>query len=277
MGGIQWFLLLTGLLPALLAPVQAVRVRLLDEAITQRNTIWLSDFLPADAAAGLRAAAEKICLGRSPQPGSVRVFTAEQVSRAAMKVMGIEIPARVVVRRPGWTLNATGVRRALTSWEAARGLDFSQANLLLPEDFRTRSDDPGLDVVSVGRSSERGFSATLRCRERAVCGSFLAEVLIEHPSEVDTYHRTTAKPRFLSARPESRQLAVQPGKPASLIIEDQGLRISMRVLPLKRAGPGEVVRVLDPVGHRVFLADVAPDGQLRVHDNGTGNSHERAK
>lgn len=62
---------------------------------------------------------------------------------------------------------------------------------------------------------------------------------------------------------------VDPRRPASLIVETQAIRIQMQVIPLRKAGLGETVRVFDPATRRVLVAQVAGEGLLQI----SGESH----
>src|SRR6202035_6119680 len=92
-------------------------VRLLDAVVLKRNQVWLSDLLPPDAPAALQKAGAAIELCRAPQPGSARVFDAEQI---ASKLVGqpellhqLSIPAEITIRSSGWPIAEATVRIAI--------------------------------------------------------------------------------------------------------------------------------------------------------------------
>lgn len=163
---------------ALASAAQNRPVQLLSEASAHGENILLSDLLPPDANAQLCARAGQTTLGRSPQPGSFRVFSREQLQRKIGSQFELNIPEQVIVRR-----------------------------------------------LDQGRTSE--LQPSLRQRQNALP-------------------------------------LVEPHVPASLVIADDAIRIQMRVLPLGKAALGETVRVLDPVSHRVLVAQVAGQGLLRL-------------
>src|SRR5438034_2663933 len=74
-------------------------VALLSEVLVERGNIFLSDLLPPKTASELRSIAASISLGRSPQPGSFRVFTREQLRARVGDVFAVSLPDQVVVRR----------------------------------------------------------------------------------------------------------------------------------------------------------------------------------
>ena len=157
-------------------------VELLSAATVARERVYLSDLLPPGTRGQLRDAAEEIALGRSPQPGSFRVFGREQLRHLIGAQIEVEVPEQVVVRRP--------------------------------------------------------------------------------PEGADTKVQTTLPRRI--APP-----LVRPRVPASLVIESEAIRIQLRVVPLRAAALGETVRVLDPVTHRVLLAQVTGERLLKLRDEQT--------
>lgn len=163
-------------LVALAAAAQSRQVHLLSEVAVRRDNVRLSDLLPAEAS--VRMPAEAIDLGRTPQPGSFRVFTREQLRRRIGGGIEVEIPEQVVVRRP------------------------------------------------------------------------LADL--------------EGNSRKLSPQRHNVAALVDPRRPASLIFEAQAIRIQLQVIPLRKAGLGETVRVLDPVTRRVLVAQVAGEGLLEI-------------
>lgn len=67
---------------------------------------------------------------------------------------------------------------------------------------------------------------------------------------------TTPILRAAAMRAPHTSSLVRPGKPVFLLCQANGLKISMKVMPLKQAGLNENVQVLDPETRRVFLARV---------------------
>jgi flagella basal body P-ring formation protein FlgA len=153
-------------------------VHLLSEVIVSSDSVHFADLLPSGTSPRLRAATLHITLGRSPQPGSFRVFTREQLLHKLGGQFQVAVPEQVVVRR------------------------------LIPQ--------------------------------------------------------TPANARATLPRRQTASPLVYPEVPASLVIERDAIRIHLRVLPLRKAALGEMVRVLDPASHRIFRAQVAGEGLLRI-------------
>jgi len=268
-------LILALLVSTPVAGAQQRALQLLSEAVVQRDTVWLSDLLPVESSLPLRAAAEKISLGRAPEVGSFRVFTRAQLRAETAGNAEIGFPDQVVVRRQGWNLDPEDVRQALAGSAVAKTFDFSQAKISFPREVMTGLAAPRLDVVRFVRSSGRSFTAALACRERRACGVFLAEITqppSSAPTRLETHHQIPRR-KIVAPTPDSRIL-VWPGTPATLVVDADAVRIKLRVLPFRRAALGETVRVVDPVTHHLFMAEVTGEGQLRLS---TDSNHIEAK
>jgi len=270
----KYFLIFAGMLAAVSANAGAedLRVRLRAEVTVQSETLRLSDLLPADVGTRFKAAAERLSLGRAPQAGSLRVFTVTELRQAIaeipMETTEIDIPEQVVVRRLGWPLEADTVRRTLARSNLTHALDFSQAKITLPAGFTTAVPDPKLEVTAVNSSPDHlRLLAQMRCRDRAACGSFLAEIVFGVPvvgvrsRELKLGPEKVTEPNLSSV---AGPVLVQPGRMALLVIDGNGIRITQPVMPLKRARLGELVRVSEPLTHRFLVAEVSGEGMLRT-------------
>jgi hypothetical protein len=252
----------------IIAPVMEAqsRLELLPEAVVQRERLWLSDLLPAEASTALRSAAAGISLGRSPEVGSFRVFTRAQLRAEVPDKIAIGLPEQVVVRRGGGNLEIEHIRQALASSAVSNRIDFSKATILFPREILARTYGPQLEVTRLAQVSDRHFSATLRCRERNACGAFLAEIeLPEYEESVRRVQPRATSKTHSPARVLTSPTLVRPGILASLVMESDTIRIRLRVLPLRKAALGETVRVVDSTTHRVLLADVTGEGMLALH------------
>jgi hypothetical protein len=254
------------------ARAKDLRVSLLAEVSVRTDTLRLSDLLPADAGTQLKVAAEKLSLGRAPQPGSLRVFTAsglrQAIGEAGPFTSEIDIPEQVVVRRRGWPIEAAAVRRTLARSKLTRQLDLSQAGITLPAGLSAAVPHPQFEVTAfTSGEGDGGWLARMRCRQRTSCGSFLAEIAVRGAASMGGMQPALVaaefSPRRLKVVSESGPVLVQPGRMAVLIIDGDGFRITQPVMPLKRARLGELVRVSDPLTRRSLVARVSGNGMLR--------------
>lgn len=256
---------------SLAANAEHPRVSLLTEVSVRTDTVRLSDLLPADAGMQLQVAAERVSLGRAPQTGSLRVFTADGLRQAIGEspfTSEINIPKQVAVRRWGWPIQLEVLRRTLARSKLAGPLDFSQARITLPPGLSTAVPDPQFEVTALTPGEDgRDWMARMRCRERKACGSFLAELTVSDPASIGGTRPALVPaaffPRRLKLMSESGPFLVQPGRMAVLVIDGDAFRITQPVMPLRRARLGELVRVSDPLTHRSVVARVSGNGMLR--------------
>ncbi len=246
-------LLLWGIAPGGTAQ-NATRVALVDNATVRVPRTRLCDLFPQNAPENLRRMAALVDLGRTPLPGSARIFTADELRRALRDRMQVEIPKQVVVHGGGWPLLEDSIRTALSSRAELHPV-ISDAKLIVPPELTSRSPNPALQLFDLRPGANRQEEvAFLRCRQRSDCGSFMVRVLFDRPlAEPLAGNAAGRKPRL-----------VQPGRPALLTVEQAGLTITMRVSPLRAAGLGETVRAIEKKLHRIFVAQVVAEDRLET-------------
>lgn len=141
---------------------------------------------------------------------------------------------------------------------------WGEAAVVVPPEAGTRTANAPLRVVQI-RPGRNQNAAVLRieCLQVRECAAFWAEMVFPGPVDLLGVSHSREKARSGTISNAARSPLVRPGRTAALLCEHNGLRISMRVLPLKRASLGETVKVLDPETHRKFLAQVAGVDFLR--------------
>lgn len=227
------------------------------EVVVNTPEVRLSDLLASSAGRAERTKAEAIVLGRAPQPGSFRIFSAREIANAAAGRVELRAPAETVVRR-GWAVTPGQVRQALAGFDTKNPTDWREIGIAVPQEITTRNRNARLEVVSVepGRCASESV-ARLRCADRSDCGPFF---VILHA----TAEKLMAKSaRLRSPQPAAKPTLVEPGRKAWLVMSSGQMRITLPVFPLRRGGLGEMVRVLDPRAHRVLIAQVRGPGLLR--------------
>lgn len=117
--------------------------------------------------------------------------------------------------------------------------------------------------IELGRAPQPG-SFRVFSREQLL-HRIAGRIDVEVPEQV-VVRRPLRDSNALTALPQRHAFVplVDPRRPASLIFEAQAIRIQMQVIPLRRAGLGETVRVLDPATRRVLVAQVAGEGLLEI-------------
>jgi flagella basal body P-ring formation protein FlgA len=210
----------------------------------------------------------------------LRVFTARELTKAIAESAGLghefartTLPEQVVVRRVGWPIDREAVQRTVMRSGLAGKFNFSQMRILLPADLTSARSSPQFEITAITPTPDHlRLFARVRCRERAACGSFLAEIVFSAPGTIAKRRGPRSeilasavcfKQRIESAT-FSGPVLVRPGRLALFEIEGEGFRITQPVMPVKGARLGELVRVSDPKSHRSWLAQVAGSGQLRT-------------
>jgi hypothetical protein len=267
------------------------------------GVVTLSDLLPDDAGARLRAAAGTIALGHAPQPGRQRVLERGQITRtlAARPALSrqLSVPASVTVRRAGWPISRSAVEKAVARF--------------LPDGFVAAEDGkqkpgPAAAVQWNGEISgaedaeieatashwdvqQKALAVRMRCVEPALCGSFLVLVRGVRPGPAETGgprasaylgsgHRSghpSGQPSDYGGQshrpwpsaeasrfPRPGRTLAEAGKPAKLLVEGDGFRISLPVICLQRGRMGQTIRAVDAAGHHVFWAQVIGAGRLQA-------------
>lgn len=212
--------------------------------------IRLGDLLAPGASAQLRAVLGSIDLGPAPQPGSLRVFTSAELRHAVVDGQGsalaVDFPPQIIVHRAGWPVASQRIAAAL----AAAKLPGSNVEILgAPV---TRAPYAELEVSAAHPAQDSGaLLVRFACRVRSDCNPFWCEIRGLDGIAIPAGERRAAR---VQSRPEVP--LVTPAHPALLICDEPGMEIRLRVRPLKPAGLGERVKVMDPETHRIFFARV---------------------
>lgn len=244
-------------------------VRLCERAGVAAETVRLSDFLPPEGAA-IREQAAAIELGRSPLLGSSRYFTRQQVEQAlrnhADLTQRISVPDRITAFAAGWPISADIVQGAISKYAGSRGsgLDgsFSGPLTLLGSPVASQP-MPDLKIDKVERDVFRDeIRFSVGCVQRNVCGIFLATM-----RQANGFFRQLpggALPRARISSAVSKQLLVRAGMPAMLNLRNDSMDISLPVICLDRGSLGQIIRVRDASGRKIFRAKVIGAAQVQA-------------
>lgn len=241
------------------------------------GTVCLGDLLPQDITPDVPDLARNIELGHSPQPGNSRVIAGRQIedAMAGTPLRGrVEVPRQVLVQRTGWSVSSEMVLGTLKRTLAGQGRSAAglpdAALWQWPMPVVAAAQDPVLELR--GMKWDRRTSALevrMRCAEVSACGSFLVRAPMSRPDfdAVASSSFPLQAPAHL-ARSQSRARATagpvlaQAGRPATLLLEGDGMRIKLQVVCLDRGRLGQTVRARDSVGRKVYVAEVAGPGLL---------------
>lgn len=250
----------------LLAPFYG-RTYKLRESVEVRTEVRLADLLPSDASTVLRRASSGIDLCRPPQPGTVRVLSADFI---AAKLDGVDLlrrrivlPAEVIVHRAAWRPGGAAMREAVLRFLAQSGASHTE---LPPETFWDKLREPlmerpstSFEVVDMRRNAANTETlAELRCIPDEFCHRFLLQIPLPAPEKTGTLAVPT------SENGANDNSLVHSGTTAMAILQTDGMKMSQPVICLESGRLGQSVRVLNPQTHRVFFADVIAPNLLAV-------------
>jgi hypothetical protein len=237
-------------------------IRLQDSVEVQRDTVRLADLLPENSPAKLKAAAEKVNLGRAPRPGSVRFFLASQIIPSVRAFPEVNVPKQITVRRAGWAVPRRRIRDAIGEFLAQQGLRELPEASDLHWSVISNCADPELDVVSVRWNGvQQQLEFLLHCRRRADCSKFVVEAPVSE--EVGKQFAGTRTDSVSQSNSQFKPpTLIRPGTRAMLTMEGAGMRISVPVICLERGSLRQIIRARESGGQRVFSAQVVGAGLL---------------
>jgi hypothetical protein len=259
-------------------------VQLRDAVEVKRNRVWLFDLLPADASLALQKLSASIELCPAPQPGSVRVLDAGQITaklaRQPELLRQLAIPSHITIRYAGWPIAEERVRAAISQFLRQPGSHTAGGTRSLPEAARVEwaqalsatEEHPALQVVNLSWDDrQQSIEVRLRCSTRAACASFLVDVILP-PPRAEEWRRQLGLSSSLNSpgsQPQSSTLGDGPalaekGKPATLVLDDGSMRISLRVICLQRGVLNQQIRVVEARSRHVFRAEVIGVGLLHA-------------
>lgn len=251
----------------------------------------LADLLAPDTCARLLQAAAGVPLGNAPLAGSVRVLEAGEVrgflqklgaavdaqipERITVRVVGIrascaDIEAQVLVLRDSHAQDRETSQQKEKSAASSRQATVSAAGPVLPGDCgaaqRIAQKTPLALTRTVWDPALRSWEVSTRCVHPEDCVPFLvrSRALTADPSGRPTLPAIVASSQVPSDNPTLAGKVVKPGQKATLVWDEDGFRIVLRVICLDRGGVGESVRARVENSDRILRAQVVGAGNLRV-------------
>src|SRR5271165_3934255 len=263
----------------------AVRIALLAEAKIPGDAIVLADLLPSGVPARVRALADSILLGKTPQSGTSRYLraatVAEAIERAGTAPSSFEIPEMIAVQRLDRPLDGeeilASIRHAIAKFPLSSGqeaalLALQQGNLNWDAalrvplgDARLQAREISVDLVA-GRAEIRMTAESLA---RSIVFAVVAKIPCAELAAVQdangpaiarqvTFHGAS---RAQSLTPSAQDPAVAPlliaaGHRAQLHLHSEHSSILLEVQALQAGRAGETIRVRLPVSGRTLRAQV---------------------
>lgn len=242
------------------------------------RTLTLAALLPANAPVELRSAAQNIDLGRGPLLGSIRVLKKDEME-ARLKnfpeiLQSILLPSQVIVQRRGSRIAPDQLQSAIAAFLRSRGWNMNGlpggSAFQVEGAAKTSLPHAGLVVESATWDAEhKGLQFRVQCSDRTVCGNFLVHIQPgpetislwrqrfggpQQPFSVASAHALVVK--RVAQKPSPELVLVLAGKPATLILQGNGIRITMPVICLEPGSLAQNIRVRDVLGKHSFEAKV---------------------
>jgi len=239
------------------------------------ETVHLSDLLPGGVSGDLRLLAQQIELGRAPKFGSVRAYqgawVAEVISGHPEISKQISIPDQIVVRRSGFPISRVAIHDAVIHFlqERTGAADLPDIVLQWSGSITARTENSALVVRSVVSDSAK-HQLEFRVREGPdeACHDFLVylqnppESLAQAIAKSGGNHPATKTPGAIK-NPDAGPILIEPGRRVRLLMQGDGIQISLSVICLERGRAGQKIRVRAAGGTLVFQAEVVNRDLLR--------------
>jgi hypothetical protein len=279
-----YFLLLFGLvLPARAAEADpgCAQVSVQARVEVRDGEFSLADLLTPEVCAGVHRAAARIALGRAPLPGSARVFTGAQIRLLLQDSLspddGIASVSRTWSIPERVTIRLAGLRASCDDLAALLGKPS------MPPALRTSAGEnspPRVDCGAADRIRREAQMAVARTSWSQASGSWQITARCLQPKDCVPF-LISAKDRSRAGGPGDRSLAdsidfkkpepafaeqtlVRPGQKMTLLWDQDGIQVTLRVVCLDRGGPGEIVRARAQDSDRVLRATVISRDTLRI-------------
>src|SRR5712691_9602232 len=112
------------------------KVPLLRDVVVRGGSVFLADLLPERTPSSMRIPAQRILIGRAPQPGSIRVLSGDAVLRRLVNddvLSEVEVPPQILIHRSGRQITREEVAAAIQA--SVRHNKLLSNQLIAPEDI----------------------------------------------------------------------------------------------------------------------------------------------
>lgn len=256
-----------------LPAARAQAVALPASASVAGPSVSFADLLPRTASVDLHEAAEKINLGRAPVLGSSRVFGRAGIVEALNSHPEIRsrvtLPDEIVVKRRGYALNHDEIRRVVAGFlrEHESTDSFPASALQRTEEITTTDPNPALELRAVrwdANASKLQFR--LACVKAGVCPDFF--VYLEPDGALipkfEKLNWAANRANDSRAVPNSEEaILIERGRRVRLLMQGNGIEISVPVICLENGRKGQIIRVREPGNPHVLHAEVVSGDLLR--------------
>lgn len=235
----------------------------------------LADLLAPGSCRAIVQAASEVRLGGLPLAGSVRVFEGADIRALLESVAGgfagvprenfrMKVPERIRVRRRGSRMSCAEIGKKV--------FHVASPEIECGAPDRIPSDAPLAVARKVWNPAARSWDMIVRCSHPDDCVPFAVQRPETDPAAAglggsrQPLHRdrTATVLRGTSSLASGETILVHRGEAATLIWDQEGIRVAMAAICLDSGGRGNVVRARVARAGRVFRAVVVGPGKLRV-------------
>jgi hypothetical protein len=237
----------------------------------------LADVLAPGVCSELRRVVALVPMGRAPLPGSARVFTGEEVrarfenelplkDETASARWTFQVPDRITVRRFGARASCAEISGLIAGASSFSLMDAVAGSFLPAQSCGAAGggilQDAAFAVAKTRwNPRQRIMEITARCLQPRDCTPFLVSERMDPSREALP---EAAKRIRTGPSPLTKITMVRPGQKMTLLWDQDGIQVLLRVICLDRGDLGETVRARVQPGDRVLRATVVSAETLRM-------------
>lgn len=244
----------------------------LGEVQASGTVLSLADLLSPGSCPAVRRSAAQVRLGAAPLDGSVRVFEGNQI-RGLLEPFVLDsettqravlfVPERIRVHRARRRSSCAEIEAKVfsVSGSAPNDADCGAAGRI--------AEDAALSVTHKHWDSAlRSWVFSAHCTRPSDCVPFLIRVPgdREQTDAVAGFsgESNSASPRSMDAGQAELNLLIRPGDKASLLWDQDGIRLTIPAVCMDKGRAGDTVRVRLEPSHRIVRAVVVNPKVLRI-------------
>jgi hypothetical protein len=271
------------------------KTHLIRDAVVNGNSIYLSDLLPETSPSAVRIPAQEILIGRSPQPGSVRVLSSGEIVRLLNdeNLLGrVDVPEQIVVHRFGHLVTreevAEAIQKTLGRNETFKNVQIAPDDLRFAARVTVSAEDADLHVTRIELDHtlhQMKFWLASGAEPALLPFMAMAHTICNPCSSAETTQPSTtqsspqpilaiktsmsatrARPDLDSGRPGNPGLAlVEAGKKVKLhLVSGAEMQMYLNAISLEQGMFGQTVRVRIQSTGKILYAHVVGRNQLEA-------------
>jgi hypothetical protein len=253
------------------------KTTLMREAVVNGKSIYLSDLLPDSSPVDIRVSAQEMLVGKSPQPGSIRVLSSGEIVRLLKSgnlLRQVNVPEQIVVHRLGHLVTreevAEAIRKTLSRNQDVSNAQIASEEIGLSARVTTLAENPALRVTRIEWDrSLREMKFWLVSGAEPTLLPFIAttQSKLQSGFEIQPWVNAVGSlPNLNSNRPVAPAPAlVEAGKIARLhLVSGAEIQMYLTAIPFERGVLGQTVRIKIQQTGKILNAYVTGPNQLEA-------------